>query len=154
MGLAAGGVISGAPLMIHAAMAPFAMMGAAQALMHSDHPRNAQQAAAIRSFVTSLPQVEAVAKAAHSRSPQDTAKAVSALTDLITKAEAVGETEIKSDPAFQSAWARASTRTGLSLGLDSIEHAINQLAKNPAEAAQVAQLRRKLAQARAVTAAK
>ena len=154
MGFAAGGVISGAPLLNHAAQAPFAIMGAAQALMHSDHPRNAQQADAIRRFVTSLPQVEAVAQAAHSHSPQDAAKAVNALTDLITKAEAVGETELDADPAFQSAWTRASTRTGLSLGLDSIEHAINQLAKNPAAATQVAELRRKLAQARAVAAGK
>src|SRR5262249_11473968 len=119
-----------------------------------DHPRNARQAEAIRRFVTSLPQVEVVAKAAQSHSPQDAAKAVSALTDLIAKAEVVGETELDADPAFQSAWARASTRTGLSLGLDSIEHAINQLAKNPAEGAQVAELRRRLAQARAVAAGK
>lgn len=154
MGLAAGGVISGAPLMSHAAKAPFAMMGAAQALMHSNHPRNAAQAEAIRRFVTSLPEVEAVAKAGNSHSPQDAAKAVSALTDLIAKAELLGESELDADPEFQSAWARASTRTGLSLGLDSIDHAINQLAKNPAEAAQVAQLRRRLAQARSLAAGK
>jgi hypothetical protein len=154
MGLAAGGVISGAPLMSHAAKAPFAMMGAAQALMHSNHPRNAAQAEAIRRFVTSLPEVEAVAKAGNSHSPQDAARAVSALADLITKAEALGESELDADPQFQSALAKASTRTGLSLGLDSIDHAINQLAKNPAEARQVAELRRRLAQARTLAAAK
>jgi len=154
MGLAAGGVISGAPLMNHAARAPFAIMGAAQALMHADHPRNAAQADAIRRFVTSLPEVEAIARAGNSHSPQDAAKAVAVLTDLISKAEAVGETELDADPAFKSAWAQASTRTGLSLGLDSIDQAINRLAKNPAEGAQVAALRKKLAQARALAAGK
>jgi len=154
VGLTAGGVISGAPLMNHAAKAPFAIMGAAQALMHSNNPRNAAQAEAIRRFVTSLPEVETVAKAANSHSPQDAARAAGALTDLIAKAEALGETELDADPAFQSAWAKASTHAGLSLGLDSIDHAINQLAKNPAAAGQVAQLRGKLAQARAVAAGK
>src|SRR5579872_7408992 len=38
------GMVSGAPVLSHAAMAPFAMMGAAQALMHSQQPRNATQA--------------------------------------------------------------------------------------------------------------
>jgi len=36
VGLAAGGVISGQPLLTHAAMAPFAIMGAAQAVMHQN----------------------------------------------------------------------------------------------------------------------
>jgi hypothetical protein len=154
MGLTAGGVITGAPLMNHAARAPFAIMGAAQALMHSEHPRNPAQAEAIRRFVTSLPEVEAIARAGNSHSPQDAAKAVTVLSDLITKAEAVGETELDADPAFKSALAQVSTRTGLSLGLDSIDQAINRLAKNPAEAAQVAALRKKLAQARAIAGSK
>ena len=154
MGLVGGGVISGAPLLNHAARAPFAMMGAAQALMHANNPRTSAQAEAMRRFVTSLPEVEAIARAHDLRSPQSAAQAVSVLTDLINKAEALGETELDADPAFKSAWAQASTRTGLSLGLDSIDQAVNKLAKNPAEAAQVAELRRKLAKARAITAGK
>ncbi len=65
-GLSLGGVISGAPLLNHAALAPFAIMGAAQAVMHQDHPRNARQAAAMRRFATSLPQVERVHERARS----------------------------------------------------------------------------------------
>jgi hypothetical protein len=76
------------------------------------------------------------------------------LQDLISKAEALGETELRADPAFQSAWAQATTRTGLTLGLDSIDQAINRLAQNPATASAVPQLRRQLAQARSVVEGK
>ncbi|HEY8105655.1 MAG TPA: hypothetical protein VIE46_06080 [Gemmatimonadales bacterium] len=41
VGLPLAGVVSGGPVLTHAAMAPFAIMGAAQAVMHQDHPRNA-----------------------------------------------------------------------------------------------------------------
>jgi len=44
------GVIPGAPVLTHAAMAPFEIMGAAQAVMHQGHPRNAKQAAALQRF--------------------------------------------------------------------------------------------------------
>jgi len=150
MGLVGAGAISGAPLMSHAALAPFAIMGAAQALMHQNNPRNAEQAAAIRRFATSLPEVAQIAKPGALSSPAGAAQAVSALQDIISKAETLGETELRADPAFQTAWAQASTRTGLTLGLDSVDQAINRLAADPAAAGAVPQLRRRLAEARAL----
>ncbi len=150
MGLAAGGVISGQPLLRHAAMAPFAIMGAAQAIMHQNHPRNAQQAEALRQFAASLPEVAEFARPGDLTSPANAARAVRVLNDLISKAEVLGETELAADPAFQSAWARATTRTGLALGLDTIDQGINRLAANPAAASAVPDLRRRLAKARRV----
>ncbi|HUI61145.1 MAG TPA: hypothetical protein VLX90_13030 [Steroidobacteraceae bacterium] len=149
VGLVGTGAISGAPLLSHAAMAPFAIMGAAQALMHSEHPRNAEQAVALRRFVTSLPEAAQVSRA-DLTSPASAARAVTALQDLITKAQALGETELKADPAFQSAWAQTTTRAGLTLGLDSIDHAISRLAQSPAAGGSIPELRRRLAQARAL----
>ena len=153
VGLGATGVISGTSLLNHAAMAPFAMMGAAQALMHSDHPRNAQQAAAIRSFATSLPEVAQFTQAKDLTSPANAARAVTVLTDLIGKAEVLGETELKADPKFQSAFAQATTHTGLTLGLDSIDKAVDRLAENPQTAAAVPELRHRVAQARSIAEA-
>ena len=153
VGLAAGGVISGQPLLNHAAMAPFALMGAAQALMHQNHPRNAKQAEALRRFATSLPEVAEFTSSADLTSPENAARAVRVLNDLISKAEALGETELEADPAFQSAWARATMRTGLTLGLDTVDQAIDRLAANPAAAPAVPELRRRLAKARSVAAA-
>ena len=75
------------------------------------------------------------------------------LQDLIGKAQALGETELQADPNFQNALARATTRTGLTLGLDGIDQAVNRLAANPATAAAVPDLRRRLAQARSVAQA-
>jgi hypothetical protein len=150
VGLAAGGVISGQPLLNHAAMAPFAIMGAAQALMHQNHPRNARQAEAMRQFASSLPEVAAFARPGDLTSPANAASAVHVLNDLISKAEVLGETELAADPNFQSAWARAGTRTGLTLGLDTIDQAINRLAANPAAATAVPDLRRRLAKAREI----
>jgi hypothetical protein len=81
------------------------------------------------------------------------ARAVHVLNDLISKAEVLGETELEADPNFQNAWARATTRTGLTLGLDAIDQAINRLAANPAAAAAVPDLRRRLAKARGLAGA-
>jgi hypothetical protein len=153
VGLAAGGVISGQPLLNRAAMAPFALMGAAQAVMHQNHPRNAKQAEALRRFATSLPEVAEFTSSGDLTSPENVTRAVRVLNDLISKAEALGETELEADPAFQSAWARATTRTGLTLGLDTVDQAINRLAANPAAAPAVPELRRRLAKARGVAAA-
>jgi hypothetical protein len=153
VGLGAAGVISGQPLLNHAAMAPFALMGAAQAVMHQNHPRNAKQAEALRRFATSLPEVAEFTSSANLTSPENVTRAVRVLNDLISKAEALGETELEADPAFQSAWARATTRTGLTLGLDSADQAINRLAANPAAAPAVPELRRRLAKARSLAAA-
>ena len=151
-GLAAGGYISGGNLLTQSAMAPFALMAAAQAVMHQNHPRNAQQAAALQRFATSLPEVAEFTRGDLS-SPANAARAVKVLEDLIGKAEALGETELQADPNFQSALARTTTRTGLTLGLDSIDQAINKLAANPATAAAVPDLKRRLARARSLAQA-
>jgi hypothetical protein len=153
VGLAAGGVISGQPLLNRAAMAPFAIMGAAQAVMHQDHPRNAKQAEALRRFASSLPEVAEFTSSKDLTSPQNVQRAVRVLTDIISKAEALGETELEADPKFQSALAQATARTGLTLGLDTVDQAINRLAENPAAASAVPELRRRLAKARSVAAA-
>jgi hypothetical protein len=147
-GLALGGVVSGGPLLTHAALAPFAIMGAAQAVMHQDHPRNPQQAAALRRFVTSLPEVEQFTKSGNLTSPENERRAVAVLSDLMTKAQALGETELRSDPGFQGALRRVTTRFGLSLGLDAIDRAIGKLSANPAAASAVPELRNRLAKAR------
>lgn len=152
VGLAAGGVISGQPLLSHAAMAPFALMGAAQAIMHQDHPRNAKQAEALRRFASSLPEVAEFTGSGSLTSPENVARAVRVLNDLISKAEALGQTELEADPNFQSAWARTTTRTGLALGLDTIDQAVNRLAADPAAASAVPDLRRRLAKARHLAA--
>jgi len=154
VGAVAGGFISGQPLLKRAAMAPFAIMGAAQALMHPNHPRNAKQAEALRSFATSLPEVAEFTSSGNLTSPENVARAVHVLNDLLSKAEVLGETELAADPNFQSAWARATARTGLTLGLDTIDQAINRLAANPAAAAAVPDLRRRLAKARSLVSAK
>jgi hypothetical protein len=154
VGLAGGGVISGTPVLSHAALAPFAIMGAAQALMHSDHPRNARQAAALRRFATSLPEVEQLTRSGSLTSPANAARSVAVLSDLIGKARALGETELEADPGFQSALRRVSARTGLTLGLDVIDQAVGRLAANPAAAAQVPALRRQLAAARRMITAR
>jgi hypothetical protein len=154
VGLAAGGFISGQPLLNRAAMAPFAIMGAAQAVMHQNHPRNAKQAEALRSFATSLPEVAEFTSSGDLTSPENVARAVRVLNDLLSKAEVLGETELAADPNFQSAWAQATTRTGLTLGLDTIDQAINRLAANPAAAAAVPDLRRRLAKARGLVRAR
>ena len=150
VGLAAGGVISGQPLLNRAAMAPFEIMGAAQAIMHQNHPRNAKQAEALRSFATSLPEVAEFTRSGNLTSPENVARAVHVLNDLISKAEVLGQTELEADPNFQSAWARATTRTGLTLGLDVIDQAINRLAVSPTGASAVPALTRRLAKARSL----
>jgi len=102
-GLALGGVFSGGPLLMHAALAPFAIMGAAQAMMHQEHPRNPEEAAALKRFVTSLPEVEQFTKSGNLASPANVQRAITVLTDLINKAQVLGEAELRSDPGFQAA---------------------------------------------------
>lgn len=153
IGLTAGGLISGGSLLSHAALAPFALMGAAQALEHQNRPRNPEQAAAMRRFAGSLPEVAEFTRA-DLTSPANAARAVSVLNDLITKAEALGETELKADPNFQSALSKVSTHAGLTLGLDSIDQAISKLADDPAAASAVPELRRRLAKARSLAQAR
>ena len=147
IGLAGGGVISGGPLLNHAALAPFAMMGAAQAVMHQNHPRNAQQAQALRRFAQSLPQIGQLSSGPLN-SPASATRAVAVLSDIIGKAQALGETELQADPGFQSALRRVTARTGLTLGLDEVDAAIERLAANPSAARELPALRRRLAAAR------
>lgn len=144
LGLGSAGVISGAPLLDHAAMAPFAIMGAAQAMMHQGHPRSREQAEALRRFATSLPEVGQFAKSGNLSSPERVRRAIAVLSDLLAKAQVLGETELRADPGFQS----ALTRVGLTLGLDSIDHAIDSLAANPAASNKLPGLRAQLARAR------
>lgn len=142
------GVVPGAPILTHAAMAPFEVMGAAQAVMHQGHPRNAKQAAALQRFATSLPEVAQFAGSKNLASPERAMRAVAVLSDIIAKAQALGATELEADPGFQSALGRASTRFGASLGLDAVDMALAKLAANPATATAVPRLRHRLALAR------
>jgi hypothetical protein len=142
------GVVSGAPLLTHAAMAPFAIMGAAQAVMHQDHPRSAAQAAALRRFAETLPEVAQFTSSKNLASPENARRAVAVLSDIVAKAQALGETELASDPGFRSALGQVSTRLGANLGLDAVDLALAKLAANPATASAVPALRRRLAQAR------
>jgi hypothetical protein len=130
------------------------MMGAAQAIMHQDHPRNAQQADALRRFATSLPEIEQFTKTGDLTSPANVAKAVSVLNDLLAKAQALGQTELQSDPGFQSALRQVTTRFGLSLGLDTVDEVIQELAANPAASGALPGLRKQLADARKVVEAR
>jgi hypothetical protein len=141
------GVVSGASVLGHAALAPFSMMGAAQALMHSNQPRNAKQDAALRQFVASLPQVEQFASKSFT-SPENAAHAVAVLSDILAKAQALGQSELDADPGFQSALRQVTTRVGANLGLDAVDVALKQLADNPATARAVPGLRDQLAEAR------
>lgn len=143
-GLAFGGMISGGHVLDHAALAPFQIMGAAQALMHQQHPRNPRQAEALRRFATSLPEVEQFTSPRDLTSPANVARAVSVLSDLLSKAQALGETELESDPGFQSALQRA----GLTLALDSVDQDIDRIAAHSGASPQVAQLRKQVARVR------
>jgi hypothetical protein len=147
------GLVSGAPVLTHAALAPFAIMGAAQAVMHQDHPRNAAQAAALRNFATSLPEVAQFTRTGDFTSPANVQRAVHVLSDLMSKAQALGETELQSDPGFQSALKAVGMRTGLNLSLDVIDHSIDVMAKSPAAASVTPALRARLAQVRRSLAA-
>lgn len=142
------GVVSGGPVLTHAALAPFAIMGAAQAVMHQDHPRNGKQAAALQRFASSLPEVAQFTSSKDLTSPANAARAVAALTDIIGKAQALGETELEADPGFQSALRQVSTRFGAGLGLDAVDLALNKMAANPATESAVPGLRKELALAR------
>jgi hypothetical protein len=142
------GVVSGTPVLTRAATAPFAMMGAAQALMHANNPRNAQQAAAVHRFVESMPELASVGNPKNFSTAAGAQRAIAALSDIIGKAQSLGETELQSDPAFRSAWSQASARFGANLGLDAVDDAIGKLSGNPATAAAVPGLRSRLALAR------
>lgn len=116
-------------------------------VMHQAHPRSPEQAEALHRFATSLPEVRQFA-GSDLTSPANARRAVAVLTDLVAEAEALGETELRSDPGFQAALRRATTRFGLSLGLDAVDQAMGRLSGSPAAASALPDLRRRLAAAR------
>lgn len=148
VGLPVSGAVSGAPLFTRSWRAPFAIMGAAQAIMHQTQPRNAKQADALQKFAASLPEVAQFANSKDPMSPANARRAIAVLTDIIGKAQTLGETELDADPGFQGALRQVSTRFGTSLGLDAVDIALKNLAGNPATASAVPALQRRLAQAR------
>lgn len=148
VGLPVSGMVSSAPVLSHAWMAPFAVMGAAQAVMHQNHPRNAKQAAALQRFAASLPEVAQFTSGKDLSSPANAKRAVAALADILGKAQALGQTELDADPGFQNALSQVSGKVGASLGLDAVELAIRRLATNPAAANAVPGLEEQLASAR------
>ncbi|MBV8909391.1 MAG: hypothetical protein JOZ89_01390 [Gammaproteobacteria bacterium] len=131
-----------------AALAPFAIMGAAQAVMHQNNPRNAEQAAALRRFALSLSEVQQFAGSKEPLSPENVVRTVRVLRDILGKAQALGETELEADPGFQSALRQTTARLGLPLGLDSVDQVMRRLATEPAAQKSLPQLRRELARAR------
>lgn len=147
------GAVNGTPLLTRTAMAPFAIMGAAQAIMHQGHPRNPRQAAAMQRFATSLPEVARLAGPGALSSPANARRAAAAVSDILAKAQALGETELASDPRFRSALGQVSTRFGAGLGLDAVDLVLGKLAANPATASAVPALRQRLALARRTIAA-
>jgi len=148
VGLSLAGVFSAGPLLSHAALAPFEIMGAAQAVMHQNHPRNSEQAAALRQFAAALPQVQQFTRAGSLNSPENLQRAVSVLSNLLSKAQVLGSTELQADPGFRSALRETTARLGVNLGLDSADQLMRKLAAHPDTAAELPQLRRQLAQAR------
>ena len=154
IGLPVSGVVSGKSVTSRAWMAPFAMMGAAQAIMHQNNPRNAEQAAALQRFAASLPEVAQFATSKDLTSPANAKRAVAVLSDILAKAQALGQTELESDPGFQSALREASTRFGARLGLDAVDVALRNLSGNPAAQSAIPDLQRRLALARKTFAAK
>src|SRR5579864_8088349 len=93
----------------------FRVEGKALHLVHGlggqNHPRNAKQAAAMQSFAASLPEVAQFA-GGNLSSPANAQRAVVALSDILAKAQALGQTELDADPGFQSALNQVSTRFG------------------------------------------
>lgn len=148
LGLPVVGVVSGPPVLTHAALAPFAIMGAAQAVMHQGHPRNAKQAAALRTFAASLPEVARFTSASSLASPANAQRAIAVLSDILAKAQALGQTELEADPGFQSALRQVSTRFGAGLGLDAVSLVLKRLAAMPGTAGAVPALRSQLDSAR------
>lgn len=154
IGLPVSGVVSGNSVASRAWMAPFAMMGAAQAVMHQNNPRNAQQAAALQRFAASLPEVAQFTSSKDLTSPASAKRAVAVLSDILAKAQALGETELQSDPGFQSALRQSTARFGARLGLDAVDVALRNLSGNPAAQNAIPDLQRKLALARKTIAAR
>lgn len=152
VGLPLSGAVPGTSMLTHTLTAPLSIMGAAQALMHSNQPRNAKQAAALQRFVESIPQVAQFTSAKDLTSPQNALRAATVLSDIIGKAQALGQTELDADPNFQSAVQQVFTRFASNLGLDAVDLAVRNVAANPTTASAAPGLRAQLARARATIA--
>ena len=148
VGLPLAGVVSGGPVLTHAALAPFAIMGAAQAVMHQDHPRNAEQAAAMRRFAQSLPEVAQFTSAKTSPRPRTRSARSRCCPTSSPRPRRWARPSSSRDPGFQSALRQVSTRFGANLGLDAVDLALAKLAANPATAGAVPRLRKQLTKAR------
>jgi hypothetical protein len=91
------------------------------------------QSPTLQSFAGSLPQIEKLAKSG------DASQALNLLANLVSKAEALG----KAPPGTS-----ARLNVGISLGIDALERATQQLAANPATAVAARDLRHRLVIAR------
>jgi len=143
------GFVSGQRVLSRVATAPFAIMGAAQAMMHQNQPRNAQQASAMQAFAQSLPEIAQFAGTDLSN-PQNAERAIQVLTDIVGKAQALGQTELAADPQFQSALQQSGVKIGTNLGLDAVDVMLDKLAQDPATAKAVPLLKEKIASVRAM----
>jgi hypothetical protein len=150
-GLAVGGHLNHLPVLNEAALAPFAMFGAVQALTHSGQPRNQEQAAALQHFLSGMREIEGLDFSG--RSLEGTQHTAAVLKDLIARARLLGTTELRSDPGIQSALRQVAARSGLSLGMDNLEGAIDKLASQPGGERAAHELHRELTAARRKIAA-
>ena len=101
-----------------------------------------------------LHQVAQFAGARDLASPANAMRAATVLSDIIAKAQALGETELETDPDFQNAYQQVFTRFASNLGLDAVDLALRNVAANPAAASAVPTLRLQLAKARTTIARK
>ncbi len=144
-GLAAAAVLGalgywkGGPTVGQGAQSAFAVMAAMQTLTHQDHPRSAQQATALRDFAQSLPAVAQFA-GGDLTSPENAARAMRVIGNILAKAERLGATEMAADPKYRSAVHELTVRAGLSIGLDSIDEALQRYLGNPTIGPQAAAL--------------
>ena len=104
-------------------------------------------------FAASLPEVAQFASGKDLASPANAMRAVAVMSDIIGKAQALGQTELEADPRFLSALSQVSARFGANLGLDAVDVVLNKLAANPAAAGAVPALRKRVAAARGTIAA-
>jgi hypothetical protein len=141
------GYWQGAPLVDQFAQSPFAIMGAMQAVTHQNHPRSAEQAAALRQFANSLTEVGSFA-GGDLRSPANAARALQVIGNIVTKAEYLGATELRSDPGFQNALRNTALRTGIGWGLDTADAALRSFGGNASIARQVTELQQRLREVR------
>lgn len=137
--LGALGYWKGGPTVGQGAQSAFAVMAAMQTLTHQDHPRSAQQAAALRDFAQSLPAVAQFA-GGDLTSPENAARAMRVIGNILSKAERLGATELAADPKYRNAVHRLTMRAGLTIGLDSVDEVLQRCLGNPTIGPQAAEL--------------